>query len=108
MLSDRLHELAQKGDPPFMSASVRDGSFYLSSTKYAFAIVSSLKNDNIRRSIMTAVGEAERARQHGFTATELARAKAEELRIAENRYNNRSKTRNRYYVNVCVNNFTDN
>ena len=108
MLTDRLHDLAQLPEPPFMSASVRDGSFFVSSTKDAFSLSSTLKLDNVRGGIQTAIGALERARQHGFTQSELDRAKAEELRIAENRYNNRTKTRNRHYVNVCVRNFLDN
>ncbi len=108
MLTDRLHDLAQLPDPPFMSASVRDGSFFVSNTKDAFSVVSTLKIDNVRRGILAAIGECERARQHGFTQAELDRAKAEELRIAENKYANRDKSRNRHFVNVCLNNFLEN
>ena len=108
MITDRLHELAQLPDPPFMSGTVRDGSFFVSSTKDAFSLSAGLKLNNVRGGILSAVGELERVRQHGFTQSELERAKAEELRIAENRYNNRTKTRNRHYVNVCVRNFLNN
>ncbi len=108
MLNDRIAELGKVADPPFLSASARDGQFFISSTKDAFLVSTSLKQDRIREGIIAAVGEAERARRFGFTQAELDRAKAEEVRVAENRYNNREKVKNSRYVGICLRNFLQN
>ena len=58
-------------------------------------------------SITALVAEMERARQHGFTQSEIDRAKAELLRGMENDYAERDKERNGKYVRQCLGNFTD-
>ena len=40
MLNDRLTELVKQHNPPFISASVRDGNFFLADTKDAFMALS--------------------------------------------------------------------
>jgi len=105
MLNDRLSELRLKPDAPFQSATARVSSFFLSRTKDAFSLSVSCKQDNILGGIIAAVGVAERARQHGFTASELARAKSVYLNAAERRYNQRDDYRNSHYVSACVQHF---
>ena len=67
----------------------------------------SCKQENILGGIIAAVGVAERARQHGFNATELERAKKVYLNAAERRYNQRSDFRNSHYVSKCVTHFLE-
>ena len=105
MLNDRFAELRQLPNPPFMSATGRASTFFLSRTKEAFSLNISCKQENILGGIMSAVAVAESARQHGFTETELERAKKVYLNHAEQTYNQRNDYRNSYYVNRCVNNF---
>lgn len=105
MLNSRLADLKQVADPPFMSATVRAGSFLVSRTKDAFSISISCKQDNILGGITTAVGVAEQVRQHGFNDTELQRAKQLLLARAERQYQERNDRRNSWYVNNCVNHF---
>ncbi len=105
MLNDRLSEVRQQPDPPFMSATGRAGDFYVSRTKEAFHISVNCKQDNILGGIMSAVTVAERARQHGFTQAELDRAKQLLLASAERHYNERADRRNSYFVNRCVRHF---
>ena len=107
MLNDRFVELRQQAVPPFQSATGRASSFFLSRTKDAFSISISCKQDNILGGIISAVGVAERARQHGFTQTELDRAKSLRLNAAERRANMQGDYRNSHYVNVCVDNFLE-
>ena len=106
-MNDRLQELTKQANPPFMSASLRDGSFFLSSTKDATNGFCSPKQDNVLGGITALVEALERARQHGFTQSEMQRAKAELLRWAENDYAERDKNRNSHYVKTCLRNFTD-
>ena len=108
MMNSRLTERAkQTANPPYMSATVRDGMFFVSRTKDAFSLSISCKQDNILGGITAAVAEVERARQHGFTAAELARAKALYLTAAERKVKMEADRRNSYFVNQCVNNFLE-
>ena len=107
MLNDRLSEIRQQPDAPFMSATGRAGTFFVSRTKDAFSISLSCKQDNILGGLISAVGAAERARQHGFTQSELDRAKRLVMAATERQYNERNDRRNSYFVNRCVNNFLD-
>ena len=107
MLNDRFVELRQQAVPPFQSATGRASSFFLSRTKDAFSISISCKQDNILGGIISAVGVAERARQHGFTQSELDRAKSLRLNAAERRAKMQGDYRNSHYVNVCVDNFLE-
>ncbi len=107
MLNDRLVELRQQPVPPFQSATARASQFFLSRTKDAFSMSISCKQDNILGGIISAVGVAERARQHGFTQSELDRAKKLRLNAAERRQKMQDDYRNSHYVNVCVDNFLE-
>lgn len=107
MLNDRLTALSKKADPEFLSASVRDGSFFLASTKDAFNVFAMCKPGNVLGGISAVMAETERARRHGFTQTELERAKAEQLRFAQSSYDDRDNRRNGSIVSACVSNFTD-
>ena len=107
MLNDRLVELRQQPVPPFQSATGRASQFFLSRTKDAFSLSISCKQDNILGGIISAVGVAERARQHGFTQSELDRAKKLRLNAAERRAKMQGDYRNSHYVNDCVDNFLE-
>ncbi len=105
MLNDRLAELRLQPSQPFQSSTARASQFFFSRTKDAFSLSVSCKQDNILGGIIAAIGVAERARQHGFTAGEIARAKSIYLNASERRYNMRDDYRNSHYVNTCINNF---
>ena len=105
MLNDRFAELRQQPGSPIQSATGRASTFFISRTKEAFALSISCKQDNILGGIIAAVGIAEQARQHGFTQSELERAKKLYLNAAERRYNMRDDYRNSHYVNACVSHF---
>ena len=107
MLNDRYAELRQQPEPPFQSATGRASTFFLSRTKDAFSMSISCKQDNILGGIISAVGVAERARQHGFTQSELDRAKKLRMNAAERRAKMQGDYRNSHYVNKCVNNFLE-
>ena len=105
MLNSRLSERNKVANPPYMSSTAHDGGFFVSSTKDAFSLSISCKQDSVLEGISIAVGEVERARQHGFTQSELERAKRLYLNAAERRMKMEKDYRNSHYVNQCVNNF---
>lgn len=105
MLNLRLSEKKQEANPPFMSSTVKSGEFFVSRTKDAFSLSIGCKQDNVLGGIAVAVGEVERARQHGFTQSELERAKKLYLNAAERQQKVAKDYRNVNYVNLCVNNF---
>ena len=107
MLNGRLTEKKQVANPPFMSATVKNGEFFVSRTKDAFSLSISCKQDNVLGGISVAVGEVERARQHGFTVSELERAKKLYLNAAERQLKMEKDYKNSHYVSQCVNNFLD-
>lgn len=107
MLNGRLSEKKQVANPPFMSSTVKNGEFFVSRTKDAFSLSISCKQDNVLGGISVAVGEVERARQHGFTASELERAKKLYLNAAERQLKMEKDYKNSHYVSLCVNNFLE-
>ena len=90
-----------------MSSTVKNGEFFVSRTKDAFSLSISCKQDNVLGGISVAVGEVERARQHGFTASELERAKKLYLNAAERQLKMEKDYKNSHYVSLCVNNFLE-
>lgn len=106
MLNDRLQNVVQKPNPPFISASVRDGDFYVASTKSAFSGNGICNPDSVLLSIKAFMAEVERARQHGFTMNEMERAKKEWIRRVRIDYEERNNRRNASIVGSCVSNFT--
>ena len=107
MLNGRLAEKKQVANPPFMSSTVKNGEFFVSRTKDAFSLSISCKQDNVLGGISVAVGEVERARQHGFTESELERAKRLYLNAAERQVKMENDYKNSHYVSQCVNHFLD-
>ena len=105
MLNERLSNLRQQPNPPFMNASGRAGSFFVSRTKEAFSLSVSCKQENILGGLIAAVSVVEQARQHGFTEGELERAKRIRLTASERRYKERNDRRNSHFVNQCVTHF---
>ncbi len=89
MLNRRLADLTQKPDPPFIYAFSRRGS--LIRAKDSFTLAAEVKEDGITQGLKAVFTEAERAKRHGFTATELEREKQDLLRSVERAYLERDK-----------------
>jgi len=107
MIMERYQELQHLDNPPCLSATARDGSFFVSRTKDAFSISFGCRQDDIKKSVEAAVGIAEQARQHGFTQEELSRAKSLFMNSVERKYAERNDRRNGYYVRQILQNFMD-
>jgi zinc protease len=105
MLNSRLSEIAQKADAPFTYAQTSYGDFIVSNTKQAFSLNAGAKDGQIARALEAITQEAERVRQHGFTASELERAKANYASSMEQLYNERNKLKSDYFVQNILNHF---
>jgi len=90
MLSTRLRELAQSGTPPFSYAF----SFYGSQvrTKDAYSSIAYMNGVQVKDALKALLTENRRALLHGFTDSELDRAKAQIMSSLETQYNERDKT----------------
>lgn len=105
MLGNRIQELTQRADPPFLGGYSNYSDFL--GNLDAFTSIAVAKEGNVEKAIRAILDENARVKQFGFTATELERAKQEFLTSVEQAYSERNKTRSVNYVNEYVQNFTD-
>jgi zinc protease len=105
MLGNRIQELTQQADPPFLGGYSNYGDFL--GNLDAFTSVAVAKEGNVERAIRAVLDENARVKKFGFTPTELVRAKQEFMTGVEQAYSERNKTRSVNYVNEYVQNFTN-
>ena len=105
MLGNRIQELTQRADPPFLGGYSNYSDFL--GNLDAFTSIAVAKEGNVEKAIRAVLDENARVKQFGFTPTELARAKQEFLTNVEQSYSERNKTRSVNFVNEYVQNFTD-
>jgi zinc protease len=103
MLNDRLDEIRQKPDAPFIGAG-GDKSTFLGD-RDAFTLTAFVPDGGVLRGLDAVLAEAMRVEQHGFTASELARAKQNLLRSYERTYAERDKRQSAALVGELVRNF---
>jgi zinc protease len=90
LINQRLQELTQQENPPFLYGYTGFGPFLRGYE--AFISYAVLGNNPAQNAVDALVAETERARQHGFLASELERAKAALLNEAEMAYRERNKS----------------
>jgi zinc protease len=103
MLNTRLDEASRKPDAPFIGAGASKQSVVRSVDLYA--VSGQAQEGKVLQSIDVVMTEVERARRHGFTATELQRAKDEMLRGYERLYAERDKINSAALVGDYVSQF---
>jgi zinc protease len=105
MLSQRMTELTQKANPPFIFGGSSKGGFLRGYEAYSgFAVLSPA---GVEPAINALIQEGERARKFGFTASELDRAKKTAMKGMERSYNERDKTESGGYSDEYVRNFLE-
>jgi zinc protease len=105
MLSQRLQELTQKPNPPFLYGASSLGEFVRGYEAYSsFAV---LGKDGVEPAISAIIQENERARKFGFTAAELDRMKKVLMKNIERAYNERDKTESSAIVREYIQNFLE-
>ena len=88
-LNARLFERGQVTDPPYLASSAGSGPFVEPVDIVDFSL--HVEQDGVERGIAALLEEIQRARQHGFTESELAREKANLLRSVERAYTQRDQ-----------------
>jgi zinc protease len=104
MLNQRLEEISQKPDAPFLGAGASKGSF-IGRTTEAFTLGANVKDGGIDRGLEALLDEAKRVDQFGFLQSELDRAKQNLLRGYERAYAERDKTQSASFVQEYVGNY---
>lgn len=103
MLSDRLSELAQEENPPFTFSGA--GYSSLVRPKEVYNTTAVVPNGGYLKGFEAIWTENQRARQHGFTSSELNRAKSTLLARLDQQYAEREKTPSARVVNRYVYHF---
>jgi len=103
MMGQRMQELVQKGDPPFVFGVINYGGFQRGYEALSAITIPKPNQEDVGfAALMT---ELERVKRYGFTQGELDRAKAEILAQWEKYYKERDKISNEEHINSYVDNF---
>lgn len=105
MAGARFAELTRQSDPPFIQGGGSIGGFLRGLD--AFTMYYAAKPGEIQRGFEAVVTEFERIKRHGFTPTELERAKDNFLTSVESSYAERDKRKSESYVGVYLNHFLE-
>lgn len=108
MLSDRMAELKELGNSPFLFSGVGDGNLFGIRAKSAMSFFGIFNAEGAEKAIDQALTELERARRHGFIATEYERMKTKMLKDAETAYKERDKTASEKLAGEYVESFLGN
>lgn len=108
MFSERISDILQKENAPFLNAGFGYEDFFVSKTKAAYSGSVVCEDNKYETGIKALYREILRAKKYGFTATEYERFKSELLSQFESIYLHRDKVQSRNFVNECVRNFLEN
>ncbi len=96
VMSQRIAELLEKGDPPFVNGNIVRSSL---NRNYDVTLIrTTAKTNEEEKGLSVILEEVERVNQHGITGGELARAKAELLNRMENQVKEKDKISNDRYA----------
>lgn len=107
LLAQRFQELVQNPATPYQYAYCYDDKLYISSTKDAFILIADAKEGKTRESLDALLTEAQRLKLHGFTQSELDRAKISYDAQLQNVLTEKDKHENSAYANEYISHFTD-
>lgn len=105
MLNFRLYEKVKTADPPYLVAYA--GRSSMVRTKDFYSLNAVVKENGILRGLEVLLTEAERVKQHGFTETELERAKTNQMRQLEQALHEKDKTQSQSYASEYSRNFLE-
>lgn len=108
MFAERLRELSQKPDCPFIQASIGFDEYLVAKSKECVNASIVMKEGQYLQAIAAVYRELLRAKRGGFTEAEFARYKQEYLSRVDAQYEARNKVQNTGYVNQYVRHFLDN
>jgi zinc protease len=103
LLNQRLRELTQQENPPFVYAAC---GFSSEARGYeAFEAFIGTGNNDSLRGLKAFEVELERVKKYGFTKAELDRSKADMLNYIERAFNEKNKTESANYAEEYIRNF---
>ena len=105
ILNQRLDELTRRENPPFIGAGAGRSRFVRPVLFASLGVV--VADGGLERGLAAAATESERIRRHGFTETELARAREEFIRAYERAFAEREKTSSGSLIGEYVSNFLE-
>ncbi len=97
-LNQRLSELTEKADAPYLQASANFTNYMVCKTKDCFEVNIVFRENEWQKGLNAAMGVLLSAAKYGFTDSEIERVKADILSGMENAYNERDKRKNRPIV----------
>ncbi|MGA3013309.1 MAG: insulinase family protein [Bacteroidales bacterium] len=104
MLNNRLNEIAQKPESPYINAGTEYGEF-LARNKDAYMVNAMSKENQIDKSLGVLLAENERVKRFGFTNTEFERQKEEMLSQYEKAAKEFDKTESMSLTNEYIDNY---
>lgn len=105
MMTQRLDELLQKGDPPFVVGVINYGDFERGYE--ALSVIAIPKPNDEERGFKALMTELERVKRYGFTQGELDRARSNLLTRWENYYKERDKISNDEFVEEYISHYLE-
>ncbi len=105
MIAGRISEMIQKGTAPFMAASIGKGGFVKGYVAYSLSAVA--KPNQEKEAFAAVLQENERILQHGFTESELERAKTNMMAGLKSALKDIEKTPNKSYISDMQNHFLE-
>lgn len=105
MLQARLQELTQQASPPFLFGGASYSGFI--GDYDAFFNIAVAKDGNLEGALKAVLNEGIRAKNFGFTASELERTKKQLLTGVERRFKEKDKTKSANYVSEYMNHFLE-
>jgi zinc protease len=106
ILNQRLRELTQKENPPFLGAMADFGSYARGYEGFQAQVYAA--KENITSSVAALVEEIERIKRFGVTEAELERAKTNLLTSMERMFKEKNKTESANLVEEYIRNFLTN
>ena len=107
MLVDRLDNLEQRPDAPVANIGIGDMNFLMARTQPALLVRGQAKPGRETEAVSGFAEILKQAAKHGFTETELKRAKIDAMGKLENEYANRASVTNTDYARRYVNLFLE-
>lgn len=105
IMGERLRELTQQANPPFIGASVSNSLFANTATEESLSGSVAIKENEIELGMKAIVREIERVNQYGFNQGEYDRARTNLITGYESAFNEREKTRTGSYCQEYVSHF---
>ena len=108
MFSERIRDILQKENAPFLQASFGYGDYAVSKTKAAFDGTVVCESNKYEEGVKALYREILRVKKYGYTAAEYERYTSRFLSSLENAYLHRDKIESSSFVDECVRHFIDN